>query len=154
MIELTTGVVFLMSSLYGSGQTNTPNLPVAADVDAIEQATTQDQRSFTDPKTIEAYIRKEYADEPILVDIARCESTFRQFDPNGQVIRGRVNRADVGVMQINEKYHADEAVKMGMNIYTVEGNLAFGRYLYHKYGAQPWSSSSPCWAAPTDLARN
>jgi hypothetical protein len=145
MIELTTGVVLLMSSLYGSGQANAQISQAPAPVS--QEATSTSQSSFTDTKVIEAYVRAQFASEPLLVDIARCESTFRQFDTSGQVIRGRVNHADVGVMQINEKYHADEAVKMGYNIYTVEGNVAFGKYLYDKYGSDPWSSSSPCWGS-------
>ncbi len=156
MIELTTGVVFLMSSLYGTGQANAQmnQIPAATTSQvATITASATSQSSFTDTKAIEAYVRKMDADEPLLVEIARCESTFRQFDQNGQVLRGRVNPGDVGVMQINEKYHADEAVKMGLNIYTVEGNVAFGRYLYDKYGAQPWGASSPCWAGTNDIAK-
>jgi len=45
-----------------------------------------------DSKILESYVAKQYADEPILVDIARCESTFRQFDPNGNVMRGKANK--------------------------------------------------------------
>jgi len=154
MIELTTGVVFLMSSLYGSGQANAQMNQVPAEAPAqTQEAATSTESSFTDSKDVMAYVKAQYASEPLLVDIARCESTFRQFDQNGQVLRGKVNNGDVGVMQINEKYHADEAVKMGMNIYTVEGNVAFGKYLYDKYGAQPWGASSPCWnAAHDDIA--
>lgn len=150
MIELTTGAVFLLASVYGSGQTAPATNPASLDATTTQieaTSTTVTESSFTDPKAIEAYVRKEYANEPILIDVARCESTYRQFDQNGQIIRGRVNHQDVGVMQINEKYHADEAVKMGLNIYTVEGNVAFGKYLYDKYGTQPWNSSAPCWGS-------
>jgi hypothetical protein len=146
MIELTTGIAFLMSSLYGAGQAQAASVPIMHMARAtIEQASTTEAR-FINSKVLESYVRAEYADEPILVDIARCESTFRQFDQSGNIIRGKVNQADVGVMQINEKYHADEAVKKGYNIYTVEGNLAFAKYLYDKYGSDPWSSSSKCWS--------
>ena len=146
MIELTTGVVFLMSSLYGAGNSQTT---IVATNTAPEQATTTattTTSSFTDSKVIEAYVRKEFTATPILVEVARCESTFRQYDSKGDVVRGKVNSADVGVMQINEKYHADEAEKLGYDIYTTEGNVAFAKYLYGKYGVQPWSSSSPCWS--------
>ncbi len=153
MIEVATGVAFLMSSLYGVGQANaatTANMP-----STVIQAASQAQNSVatTSPannKGIEAYVKESYADEPILVDIARCESTFRQFGQDGKVIRGLVNNQDVGVMQINERYHAAEAAKMGIDIYTVEGNVAFARHLYEKYGTDPWSSSEKCWGQ--DLA--
>ena len=150
MIELTTGVVFLMSSLYGAGTNQGPLQNASDTVPVVQEATTTASTttasSFTDSKVIEAYVRKEFTATPILVEVARCESTFRQYDSTGDVVRGKVNPGDVGVMQINEKYHADEAAKLGYDIYTTEGNVAFAKYLYGKYGTQPWSSSSPCWS--------
>ena len=93
----------------------------------------------------EAYVRDYFADAPILAEIARCESTFRQFGSSGNVIRGKVNKGDIGVMQINEYYHGDNAAKLGFDIYTLDGNLGYAKYLYQKYGNDPWSSSSKCW---------
>lgn len=144
-----------MSSLYGAGTANAQVYQVPADVTADDQieAKATTTSSFIDSKEVEAYIRKEFADTPILVDIARCESTFRQFHNDGTVVRGRVNKSDVGVMQINLAYHADTAKKMGLDLYTVEGNAAYGKYLYDKYGSQPWSASEPCWSrSAKDLA--
>lgn len=150
MIELTTGIVFLMSSLYGAGNANAQIYKVPADITIEDLETTEvtdnQARSFIDPNEVEAYLRKEYADTPILVDIARCESTFRQFHNDGTVVRGRVNKSDVGVMQINLAYHGDTAEKMGIDLYTIEGNTAYGKYLYNKYGSQPWSASEKCWS--------
>lgn len=80
-----------------------------------------------------------------MIQIARCESTFRQLDSDGEIHRGRVNNADVGVMQINEFYHLDMAEKENYNIYTIEGNTAYARELYEDKGTQPWISSKPCW---------
>jgi hypothetical protein len=153
MIELATGVAFLMSSLYGAGQAQSLNTP---DTTVPTQGTTTQDTATTTPITqnqIEAYLSLQYADEPILVDIARCESTFRQFDLDGQVMRGKVDHSDVGVMQINEVYNGPEALKMGYDIYTLEGNVAFAKYLYAKLGTQPWASSEGCWGAGNDLAR-
>jgi hypothetical protein len=147
MIEVATGAAFLLSSLYGAGQANAETVPVVAAAPVIEQATTSE---ITD---IEGYVSKEYADEPILVEVARCESTFRQFGKDGRVIRGKVNPQDVGVMQINERYHADEAAAMGLDIYTVEGNVDFAKHLYDKFGTDPWSSSEKCWSRSTPLAQ-
>jgi len=154
MIEVATGVAFLLSSLYGAGQVQAQTVAVAAAVPTTEQVTTTaDVRldelastsHMTDSKDIEKYVGEQYADEPILVEIARCESTFRQYGPDGQVIRGLVNPQDVGVMQINERYHADEAAKLGLNLNTVAGNVAFAKRLYNKFGTDPWVSSSKCW---------
>jgi len=154
MIELTTGIAFLVSSIYGGAQvqnsaSQTGNINTNPTVELTSSST---EKSFINSKVVEAYVKSQFADEPLLVDIARCESTYRQFDQTGNILRGVVNKADVGVMQINEKYHADEAVKLGLNIYTVEGNLAFGKYLYNKYGSDPWSSSAPCWSTGNQIA--
>ncbi len=48
-------------------------------------------------------------------------------------------------MQINEYYHAKTAEKMGLDIYTLEGNMAYAKYLYEKNGLSDWDASRPCW---------
>jgi hypothetical protein len=145
MLELTTGVVFLMSSVYGSGQSDAQIQSLKAETNA-QATTTTEVRSFSTSTDIESYLHEQYFDAPILIEIARCESEFRQFDKNGKIVRGRANPDDVGVMQINEFYHSETARKMGINLETTEGNVAFGKYLYAKYGTSPWSASEPCWS--------
>ncbi len=93
----------------------------------------------------EEYVKQYFSDAPIMIRIAQCESHFRQLDSYGNVRRGVVNNQDVGVMQINEFYHLDEAQKANYNIYTLEGNIAFARKIYEKEGTTPWNSSRPCW---------
>ncbi len=145
MLELTTGVVFLMSSVYGSGQSDAQIKSLTAETNAQVTPTTE-VRSFSTSTDIESYLHEQYFDAPILIEIARCESEFRQFDKNGNIVRGRANPDDVGVMQINEFYHSETARKMGINLKTTEGNVAYGKYLYSKYGTSPWSASEPCWS--------
>jgi len=143
MIELTTSMVFLMTSMYGSGSmtASAANVqPVNTNID--NKATIN---SSTDRKELEEYLKIHFADTPILIDIAKCESTLRQFDKNGQVLRGRVDNADVGLMQINERYHLETAEDMGIDIYTVDGNIEYAKYLYSKFGSKPWNASAPCW---------
>lgn len=145
MIELTTGVMFLMFSMYGSAN-NTANI---ADVQTLMANSTNSKTPIVvsaDRESMEKYLKEHFADTPILVDIARCESEFRQFDKNGNLIRGRVDNADVGVMQINERYHLETAVKLGIDIHTVDGNMQYARYLYSKFGSKPWDASKPCWS--------
>jgi len=96
--------------------------------------------------TTEAYVRNYFSDIPVLAEVARCESTFRQTDKSGNIIRGKANRFDVGVMQINEHYHLERAKKIGLDIYTLEGNMAYARELYEDSGTKPWMASSPCWS--------
>jgi len=81
----------------------------------------------------------------VLKKIAWCESRNRQFDADGFVLRGEVNPQDIGKYQINEYYHLEESKRLGMNIYTLEGNTAYAKYLYSKQGTQPWNWSKTCW---------
>jgi hypothetical protein len=95
-------------------------------------------------KTTEEKVREYFADIPIMITVAKCESTFRQFNQDGTVLRGRVDPRDTGVMQINTYYHGETVKKMELDIETLEGNLAYARHLYDTQGIQPWSASFPC----------
>ncbi len=97
------------------------------------------------PDTMSAYVKQYFSDTPILADIAWCESRNRQWNPDGTTFRGEVNHSDIGIMQINVAYHADEAKALGVDLYSLSGNLEFAKYLYETEGAQPWSSSENCW---------
>jgi hypothetical protein len=112
----------------------------------------QDYEPITDPANVKRYVADYFSDIPLLADIAACESHDRQVLPSGNIVRGEVNRYDIGVMQINELYHADEAKAQGDDLYTIQGNVAFARYLYDKEGAKPWMSSSGCWSKTVDSA--
>jgi hypothetical protein len=129
-------------------QAGNSNVQSIASTTPVVQATS----TLAIGNTVEMAVREYFKDEPILIQIARCESTFAQFEKDGSVKRGRVNDADVGVMQINEYYHLDTSVDKGYNIYTLEGNMAYARDLYNRQGAQPWSSSSPCWSKSAEIA--
>ncbi len=107
------------------------------------------------------------ATEPVytvLDAIADCESgtpakggravkwSGRQFYKNGQVVRN-INKAgkyagtwDVGKYQVNVDIHGNTAGKMGLNLYTEEGNKAFAEYLYKRNGTSDWNSSKACWS--------
>lgn len=95
--------------------------------------------------SVEEYVREYYKDTPVLAEIARCESRFRQFDATGHLLRGEAVSEDIGIMQINEYFHAKAAVKLGYDIKTMEGNLAYAQYLYDKEGTTPWKPSQKCW---------
>lgn len=82
----------------------------------------------------------------MMVNVARCESTFREFGKDGEVLRGKVNPLDRGIFQINETYHLRDSAKMGIDIYTIEGNIAYARYLYDTQGTKPWNWSRGCWS--------
>ncbi|MEK7530642.1 MAG: hypothetical protein AAB573_02145 [Patescibacteria group bacterium] len=108
-----------------------------------------DSREFeisTNPETLGAYVRVYFADAPEMAEIAWCESRMRHLAKDGSVFRGRVDSDDIGVMQINTRYHQETADELDIDIYSLQGNLAYARYLYEKEGTKPWNSSKPCWA--------
>jgi len=83
----------------------------------------------------------------VLIPIAMCESHFAQYEGNGKdVLRGKVNPHDIGIMQINEIYHRANAEKLGYDIDTPDGNIAYGLWLYNHYGTAPWNASKKCWS--------
>ena len=110
----------------------------------------EDYLPISDSENVEKFVTRYFANTPILAHIAGCESHYRQLDSKGNVLRGRKNRHDIGVMQINELYHLEDAEKLGLDIYTIEGNVAFAKKLYDRFGAKPWMSSSACWAKFTE----
>jgi hypothetical protein len=99
----------------------------------------------SDTASTEAIVRSYFHDIPIMIEIARCESTFRHYLPDGSVLQGRVDSADTGVMQINKRYHEQRAIELGLNVEHIEDNMEYARYLYEKQGVQPWNASAPCW---------
>ena len=115
----------------------------------------EDYQPITDPKNVEKFINDYFADIPVLAEIAKCESQFRQFNSSGRVLEGKKNRYDRGVMQINVLYHAETAEKLGLDVHNLDGNVAYARYLYERQGARPWMSSSACWAkfSRSEIAR-
>lgn len=94
----------------------------------------------------EAVVRSYFKDVPVLIQIARCESTFRHVRKDGSVLTGNVDPADTGVMQINKRYHLESAQKMGLDLNNIYDNMAYARHLYEEQGTQPWSASSACWS--------
>lgn len=96
--------------------------------------------------TTEAIVREYFKDIPVMIQIARCESTFQHHLADGSVLRGRVDGADTGVMQINKRYHETAATTLGLNLDDIYGNMAYARHLYERQGTQPWNASAPCWA--------
>lgn len=134
---MTTGFVFFLSSVYGAA-TTTQSVVVSQNITPIVE-------QVQEAKTLEHYVREYYKDTPILAEVARCESGFIHFTDSGKVLRGIKDSNDVGVMQINERFHLGQAKKLGYDIYSIEGNMAYAKYIYERDGAAPWSASSKCW---------
>jgi hypothetical protein len=123
--------------------------PVTATPPPLDQQNPVKEISKEEVATImstEQYVRQYFSDIPIMIEIAKCESQFRQLDDNGDIHRGSIDPEDVGVMQINEHYQLQTAEKENYDIYTLEGNTAYARELYEKQGTTPWNSSKACWS--------
>lgn len=99
----------------------------------------------------------EWVGYPLLKRISACESTGdahgmpRQFLPDGSIlwgndpITGKPIKRDEGILQINSYVWGKLAASIGDDLATEAGNLAFGKWLFDKYGAEPWSPSKKCW---------
>jgi hypothetical protein len=111
-------------------------------------ASTSTVASTTSTQTVEETVREYFADIPVMIEIARCESKFRQFTDSGNVMRGGVGRQMVGVFQFFDRYHVGPANALGFDIETVAGNLAYARHLYNLESTAPWNSARTCWDVP------
>lgn len=147
-IELTTAALFLFSAFYGAPAAEFAPLELLP----LEQEMRLAAKAIQ-PVTLEQYVREYFKEVPLMAEIARCESRFRHLDERGKVLRGELSEEDVGVMQINEFYHEDTAKVLGLNLHTLDGNLAYARWLYSKEGFTPWYSSSKCWQRSQELAK-
>jgi len=105
----------------------------------------QDTPVVTESTDTETIVREYFADIPVMIQVARCESTFRHHLADGSVLRGKVDNRDTGVMQINTYYHGDRAEELELDLEDIYDNMEYARYLYEKQGLQPWSASAPCW---------
>ncbi len=153
MIELITTSLFVFSSIYGTpaiANADTISTTTAPSVTVNKEETTIENKLLTKKQLeLKQKAQEYFKDYPILVKIAGCESKFRQYDSKGNVLKGQINKGDLGLMQINKYYHAEKAKKLEFDLETVEGNMAYAKYLYEKEGEKPWMSSSKCWKQDT-----
>lgn len=92
---------------------------------------------------VEDLIRQTFPENPdVMVRIADCESNMMQFSQTGTVLVSKTS--DVGMFQINQ-VHWDNAKRLNIDIYTLEGNLQYARYLYDRNGTGDWYMSKSCW---------
>jgi len=96
-------------------------------------------------QTVQEYVQEYFANEPVMVAIAGCESQFRQYDANGNVLHNTAGSSAVGLFQIMDSVHSEAAADLGIDIYTTQGNMAYAQYLYQTRGTAPWSASKACW---------
>ncbi len=92
----------------------------------------------------EAVVKRQFAGQPVLISIAKCESGMRQFDDSGRVLKNPRSSA-TGVMQIMASVHRRQALRLGFDINTLNGNLGYAKKLYSNEGTRPWNASRHCW---------
>ncbi|MEK7462177.1 MAG: hypothetical protein AAB618_01225 [Patescibacteria group bacterium] len=109
-----------------------------------------DAKAATTPTAVsqtesEKRVREFFKDTPVMIEIARCESAFRQFTDAGNVLRGGDSGGMVGVFQFFESIHAAPAKALGYDITTLEGNLGYAKQMYKSEGTTPWNPAKSCW---------
>lgn len=109
---------------------------------AVKASTTSE---FVNQIEVEKQVRAFFAKTPVMIEIARCESKFRQYTDSGSVLRGGYNSGMIGVFQFYETIHLKAAAALGFNLATLEGNLGYAQHLYTISGTEPWNSSKSCW---------
>lgn len=92
---------------------------------------------------IQTLVQAAFTDAPDMVAVAKCESGFRQFSSEGVVLRGGSAGKYIGIFQIGERLHIAPATKLGLDILTIDGNIAYARHLYDQQGIAPWRECSP-----------
>lgn len=86
-----------------------------------------------------------------LVRICACESAGSpdkepvHYAADGSVLRGRLVPQDTGMCQINSYYWGADALRLGFDLETPEGNIQMANYIYDRKGTQPWNASKSCW---------
>jgi len=86
---------------------------------------------------VEAKIRQVFPGANVMIDIARCESGLKQYKENFNVVRGGLGGNYIGIFQLAES-HAENARNLGLDIYSVDGNIGYAKVLYDAQGTQPW----------------
>jgi hypothetical protein len=96
-----------------------------------------------------AYLAHEFRDDPVMIEIAFCESSWRHQDSDGRV---RVNRnsdksqtVDVGLFGFNVHWNAELMQKHRLDPYAVKDNVRLAKHLRKKRKYQDWESSRSCW---------
>ena len=101
-----------------------------------------------DQVAVEKRVREYFADAPAMIEIARCESKFRQYTDSDSVLRGGAGGGMVGVFQFYETIHAPAAKALGFDLTTLDGNLAYAKHIYESEGTTPWNSARACFETP------
>ena len=153
---ISVGVLFLgilfAGQVFAAGVTTTTTTvvtPAATTTNAATSSTVVAATSSSSTTTIlthvavEKQVRDYFADMPVMIAIARCESNFRQFTDSGLPFRGGAGGEMVGVFQFYEQFHTAAAKALGFDLNTLEGNIGYAKHVYAQEGTTPWSACVP-----------
>ena len=90
-------------------------------------------------------------DEDLARKILNCESGLTHKT------KDNINKdgsKDIGIGQINEKYHGKEMKKAGLNIRDETDNLVYSFYLMGRNNLRDYSASKSCWAKQSIVKAN
>ena len=86
-----------------------------------------------------------------LIPIIKCESQFRHYEPDGEVLKNTEGSSAIGVAQILSSMHPDPKIIYRYNkrnnldltvedfdLTTFEGNIGYALVLYKVRGVQDW----------------
>lgn len=137
-----------MELVMAKGEFDFSPVPIATG--ATGSASTQRDVDLSMSDRITRAAKSTGVDASLARKIAYCESSLRQFDSKtGEVVRGVRNPSDIGLFQINEKYHLERSRGLGFDFHTTEGNIAYAMYLLKQDGSRHWNWSRPCWSNPS-----
>lgn len=147
-VVVSLGVLLVQVSMVEAASTST--MTTATTTASMTASTTVASTTATtattlvlDQAAVEKRVREYFADAPAMIQIARCESNFRQYTDSGKSFRGGAGDGMVGVFQLYEKLHTAGAHALGFDITTLEGNLGYTRHMYKQEGTTPWASCEP-----------
>lgn len=103
---------------------------------------TQDKNKPTNPTSAEitAYLAVIFGDRlmPHFFAIAKCESTLRQWDSEGNVLLS--GTGDAGILQVHLKTWLEKSREMGLNILdSWQDNIKMSKYIFDHQTATAWT---------------
>lgn len=75
-------------------------------------------------------------DAATMLWIAKLESDFHQFNPDGTVLHNKTE--DTGIMEIHEPDYLEKSKVLGFDIYKLKDNLDMALWIYQNDGARKW----------------
>lgn len=102
----------------------------------VKPVIVEEVKPETETERIERLIREAFEDAPIMIDVARCESGFRNVPSK---------TGDWGPFQVNQ-VHTKRLQELGLDRTKIEDNIKYARMLYDESGTRHWYMSKHCWS--------